>query len=349
MNRQSARPVHLHVITQGHWGGAQQYVFDLALAEKSTFDVHVAVGEPNTHPDLQKRLRKADITVHDILPLKRSISPIRDMLALRALRNLYKQLQPTQVHLHSSKAGILGSLARGQMKISEVVYTVHGWVFREPLPYWKRHMFRLLERWTAQCKDLFLVLNNEDEMAAHELGIPKKKIIRVEQKRTLAEDHFYDRNEARAKLSAKYDLLPDAPWIGAIANLYHTKGIDLLIDAIANSRELLNAEVVVFGEGDQRVMLERMIEENNLKHVHLVGFDEQASRYLRAFDLGILPSRKEGTPFALLEMMKANIPILASATGGIIDLAKEYEDITLIRPERPLAKQIIQVLKKRTA
>ena len=46
----------LYIITQGHWGGAQKYIYDLADALKDKFVITVAVGEPGETSDLQKRL-----------------------------------------------------------------------------------------------------------------------------------------------------------------------------------------------------------------------------------------------------------------------------------------------------
>ena len=46
----------LYVITQGEWGGAQRYVFDLATNLPPEFEVTVAVGEPKGKRDLQNKL-----------------------------------------------------------------------------------------------------------------------------------------------------------------------------------------------------------------------------------------------------------------------------------------------------
>jgi len=70
----------------------------------------------------------------------------------------------------------------------------------------------------------------------------------------------------------------------------------------------------------------------------LVGAIDEASRYLKAFDLFLLPSIKEGFPFVLLEAGLAKLPVVASDVGGILELienkktgilveAKEDDDI----------------------
>ena len=105
------KPKLLYVITQGQWGGAQKYVYDLSLALREEFEIIVAVGEPNDKPDLQNRLKKANLSYIQLRHLRRAISPWHDLLAIFELRGLYRKLKPSIVHLNSSKAGILGSLA----------------------------------------------------------------------------------------------------------------------------------------------------------------------------------------------------------------------------------------------
>src|SRR3989344_796374 len=154
------KPKLLYVITQGQWGGAQKYVYDLSLALREEFEIIVAVGEPNDKPDLQNRLKKANLNYIQLRHLRRAISPWHDLLAIFELRRLYLKLRPSIVHLNSSKAGILGSFAcqMSNVKCQMLVYTVHGWVFNEPLSLAKKKLYKLLEKITARAKSQIIVL-----------------------------------------------------------------------------------------------------------------------------------------------------------------------------------------------
>ena len=91
--------------------------------------------------------------------LKRAISPGHDLLALRQIIKLIKKEKPNIIHLNSSKISILGSLAVlfTKLKIKNqklrIIYTVHGWVFNEPLPVWKKLFYKYAENFTARFKD----------------------------------------------------------------------------------------------------------------------------------------------------------------------------------------------------
>ena len=51
------KPKLLFLTTQGHWGGAQKYVYDLATSLAGEFDIIVAVGDPEGEKQLQEKLQ----------------------------------------------------------------------------------------------------------------------------------------------------------------------------------------------------------------------------------------------------------------------------------------------------
>ena len=75
---------------------------------------------------------------------------------------------------------------------------------------------------------------------------------------------------------------------------------------------------------------EEILEEGLSKKVSLVGKIEDAGQYLKAFDIFILPSIKEGFPFVLLEAGLAKLPVIASDVGGIPELISDGENGILV-------------------
>lgn len=163
--------------------------------------------------------------------------------------------------------------------------------------------------------------------------------------------------------------------IGTIANLYSNKGLDHLIEAlyllkekslipftlslrsgftrqnvshvVANSRFLIRA--LIIGSGPLRPRLEDQIKKHGLEdRVFLAGQIPEARRYLKAFDCFVLPSIKEGLPYAILEALAAGIPVVATNVGGIPEIAKEAF-IRLVPPQNPqaLAEAIIKTLEEK--
>jgi glycosyltransferase involved in cell wall biosynthesis len=91
------------------------------------------------------------------------------------------------------------------------------------------------------------------------------------------------------------------------------------------------ARLIIIGEGEKRQELEDMIKELSVKDetiaekIILKGNIENAYRYLKAFDMFVLPSRYEGLSITLLEALKAEIPILASRVGGNAETLTQAE------------------------
>ena len=56
------------------------------------------------------------------------------------------------------------------------------------------------------------------------------------------------------------------------------------------------------------------------ENVLLLGKIPDALRYLRAFDIYVCSSVKEGLPYSIIEAMSAGLPIVATNVGGIPEL-----------------------------
>lgn len=115
--------------------------------------------------------------------------------------------------------------------------------------------------------------------------------------------------------------------VGTIANFYPTKGLDILIQA---SPLLGNVHTVIIGDGPARPA-------SVPPRTHLLGTIPDAARLLPAFDVFVLPSRKEGLPYALIEAMAAGLPIVATTVGGIPEIITHEKNGLLVPVENPAA------------
>ena len=133
--------------------------------------------------------------------------------------------------------------------------------------------------------------------------------------------------------------------IGTIANFYATKDLATFIKAInllVNSQNLPLLACVI-GEGELRSDLENLIANYNLKnHFLLLGRKAVAADYLKAFDIYVCSSVKEGFPYTILEAMAAELPIVSTEVGGIPEMIQNQKDGLLIKPKdhQALAGQI---------
>jgi glycosyltransferase involved in cell wall biosynthesis len=124
--------------------------------------------------------------------------------------------------------------------------------------------------------------------------------------------NYLPKNQARDILG----IPKQATVIGTIANYYRRKGLDLLIDAFQELKLDPSVVCLIIGEGPERTHLESRILPANKHQIRLYGPIEQASSYLKALDIFVLPSRFEGFPYVLLEALAAGLPIISSNAGG---------------------------------
>jgi len=106
---------------------------------------------------------------------------------------------------------------------------------------------------------------------------------------------------------------------GTIGRLVGIKGHINLIQAFHKMHHgNPNVKLVIIGEGKERATLEEYIKSNQLEGViTLTGEIINANRFIKALDIFVLPSLKEGFGMVLLEAMAGKIPCIASKTGGI--------------------------------
>ncbi len=347
----------LYLITQGEMGGAQEYILSLAQNLKNDYKIVVAFGKPVEKSELAEKLKKFNIEYKVISNLKRNISPISDILAFFEIRKLIKNLKPDIIHLNSSKISILGSLAA--FKISnlkfKIIYTVHGWVFNEPLPFFLRSFYKWVEKFTAKYKDKIICVSEFDRQTAI-----KEKICAEEKLTTvhngISKIDLYGKDEACDLLHSIFHL-PIASnsrqdnnyLIGTLANFYPTKGLTYLIEAakILIKDNKLPIKFLILGDGKERQKLMDLIDDHKLNDsVFLPGYLADADKYLKAFDIYACSSVKEGFPYSILKAMSAGLPVVSTKVGGIPEIITERVNGSLVPAKDPqvMADKIIELI-----
>ncbi|NCN07235.1 glycosyltransferase family 4 protein [Candidatus Falkowbacteria bacterium] len=337
----------LYVITQTEWGGAQKYLYDLVTSPGAlNYEISVAVGK-NHDETLINKLESKGIKTIKLKYMVRPISPINDILAVWELRRLFKTTKPDIIHTSSSKPSIQGSYAfrLSGLKKSKLIHTVHGWAFNENISLLYKKIYHLTEKLTAKYKDTIIFLSNYDKQSAKDHNIKIKNSVVIYNGLDISNLNFLDSDEARVKLNLPTDKII----IGTVANFYQTKGLEYFIRAVG---ELKNSDIlgVVIGDGNLRPDLEELITKLDLKNNFLLlGKHDQASQYLKALDIYVSTSTKEGLPYSILEAMTANLPIIATNVGGVPEMINNKNGI-LIEPKnyKDLADKIKYLIDHKT-
>ncbi len=312
----------LFVITKSNWGGAQKYVYDLATGlDPAHWDVAVALGGSGP---LAEKLTEADIAVHT-LPMERDVKLLGDLRVLSALYRLMRAQRPDVVHLNSSKAGGLGGVAARLARVPRIIFTGHGWAFNEDRPRWHTPLIRFFVWLTLLFSHRVICVSDAVRKDINSLPFTAHKLTTVHN--GTPERTYLTRTEAREAVHVP----PGALVAGIIAELHPTKGHRYLLEALMGVPEL---SLVIIGDGELREVLEADAAIRGLStRVHFVGHLPDAPRYLKAFDIFVLPSVTEALALVVLEAGAAGVPVVASRVGGIPEIITS-EELGILVPRR---------------
>lgn len=137
------------IIVESFGSGVFNFLVDLVNGIDKEFDVVIAYGvREETLPNFKDYFGK-NIKFIRVENFTRSINPTKDFKALKEIRKIVKEEKPDIVHLHSSKAGILGRLAVNGNKI-KMFYNPHGFSFlKKDDSKLKRGIYWTIEKLTA--------------------------------------------------------------------------------------------------------------------------------------------------------------------------------------------------------
>lgn len=336
----------LYCITKSNWGGAQRYVYDLATGiPRDKFEIAVVLGG---NGQLKEKLETARVRTISVNALKRDVGIINDISSFFALIKIFKNEKPDIVHLNSSKIGGLGGLAGRIARVKKIIFTAHGWAYNEERSFSQKIAIAILHFITVALSHLTIAVSEKAKEQFKSFGSIKNKIVVIHN--GIGEIEFMEKQKARQKLvevrlqqaeKVKEMIKSEPFWIGTISELHKNKGLKYAIEAVKKHLEasLPSAQKVIFiimGEGEERKNLEEIIKNNNLEDsVFLIGNVENASSYLKAFDIFTLTSITEALPYAILEAGKAGVPIIASNVGGISEIIDDMKSGILLQPKKP--------------
>jgi glycosyltransferase involved in cell wall biosynthesis len=122
-----------------------------------------------------------------------------------------------------------------------------------------------------------------------------------------------------------------------VANLRKEKAHEVLLQAaakLAPRHPYLQFQIV--GDGPRMAELRALCTSLGLdSQVAFLGHREDVPALLSQADAFVLPSRSEAFPNGAIEAMASGLPVVASATGGLLDLIESGRTGVLVQPDDP--------------
>ncbi len=339
----------IFLVTQTKWGGAQKYVLELAKHFSQNNEVSIAYGEvKNKDPRFFDICQKNNLKTIPVNALVRNIDIAKDFSAVLEIQKILKQDNYNLIHLNSSKGGFVGAVAAKMHSANpmnlrlRIVYTAHGFVFNEMVSKLQKKLYKTAEMVSTSIEHLVIAVSDFDKQSAIEQKVVSPhKIFTVHNGINPVEYNFLNKEEAIKKLG----LAPGKKYFGTVASFYDTKGHKYLVGAIKllqadHSLLLGNWQWIFIGEGPNLEEIKKQVHELDLgDYIKFITPDNKDWQYLKAFDIFVLPSVKEGLPYTILEAGLAQVAVIASKVGGIPEVIKQEETGLLTTPANPLSLQ----------
>jgi glycosyltransferase involved in cell wall biosynthesis len=231
------------------------------------------------------------------------------------------------VHLNSSKAAAWGAFVAFMVGVPHVIFTVHGWPFKEYRNFIATFLIKEISRFTGILSNVVIVVSKEDERIGRQMFGLKKKVCYVPIALAPSNEMFTREQIEEFLFSGVSDSFKNEGTIRlvTIAEMTPNKGLIYGIDmmSILEKNAPGKFKYMIIGKGEEHALLSQTVEENKLvgsicfanflpSNKPPLNLESETSRYLPAFDIFILPSIKEGMPYVLLEAAMAGLPIITT-------------------------------------
>ena len=323
-----------------HIGGTETQAVELARRlDPARYEV--TLGCLSTQGPLREKLAGSAVHIEEFRP-KGGIDSVGGLYQLLRLAAFLRRGRFDVVHTHDLWSNLMGvpaaRLARVPAIISSRRDLGHLDWYEGGRRVWLRRIQNLSNVVLANATPIRDALIAEDGFAPEKLrvihnGVEVERFTRV----------VVDREQTLPGCGGKKLVV-------LVGNMHSDiKGHPWVIAAAPKIVAQVPEVCIVFaGDGAQRAQLEQQVGDLGLKdHFLFLGRRNDIPEILRCCDIGLLPSKAEGLPNAILEYMCAGLPTVATAVGGNVEVVQEAETGLLVPAQNAdaLAAAILKLLR----
>ncbi len=254
-------------------------------------------------------------------PWRKVSSLLHRASAVRVLRSVIERERPTLIHVNDIWWVPQTLRAAAGLGVSVLAHV------RQEIEALKVRQYELAQA------SLVLAISQQVRSSLMAGGVESDRLMTIYGGIDLA--HIPDRTDGR-NIRQQLHISDDALVLGTVANLFHRKGYEVMLEALPAIRSSCpQSEYLIVGIGDSKFeqRLRTAIFERGLEHaVHFLGFQEVVYPCIAAMDLYVHPALMEGFGIAVLEAMALRRPVVATRTGGIPEVVLAEKTGLLVPP-----------------
>jgi glycosyltransferase involved in cell wall biosynthesis len=243
------------------------------------------------------------------------------------------------LHTHMFGSNLWGSLFGSACRVPVIVAQEHSWSYEgNPLRAWidGNVIGRLATRFVA-------VSRADGERMVTREGVNADKVV------VIPNGYIPSPASSDTDVRAELGLGADVPIVAIAAVLRPEKRLDLLLEAHARLQALVpGAQLLIAGDGPCQESLESQAHELGLDTtVRFLGRRNDVDSVLRAADVGVISSDREGSPLLMFECMANDTALVATSVGGVPDVIEDERTGVLVprRDPEALAQAVAALLR----
>ncbi len=257
------------------------------------------------------------------IPFVKKTLSFKNLSCRKRIKKILEAEKFDAIVLNTTLAAFYIRLAIPKKNRPRVVNIVHGYLFKSDGGGLKKRLYLFCERLLCKKTDTVLVMNEDDmkiatenSLAAGEVKMTRGMGAHVSEQKTPIED-------IRRYLAAENKYL-----MCFVGDLSEGKNQRFLICALPEIRiDVPNAALVLVGSGEEEIALRELADKLNVSDsVYFAGQRSNPCDFIRASDLYVSASLKEGLPFNILEALGCGKTVIASDVKGQRDIIENGRD-----------------------
>jgi glycosyltransferase involved in cell wall biosynthesis len=322
-------------------GGAQTLLIDLVKGlNKDKFDIDiVTLRKPEAFFDA---LANSAANVIELSGGK--YNPFKFLSLIRLIKNNRVDV----IHTHLTASRFLGVVAGSLGGAKRIFSHDHsGDEYLRKNKWMAKLVIYPLDRILMRFTDRILAVSE----ATANFNISYKKIPRQKVSvfpNWIDVSRFLPDPNDRQELRQLWQIPESAFVVGSVGRLSCQKGYRYLVEAAAEIlAEAPETVFVIVGAGEELLLLKQLAQFHGVYHAfRFPGFISEVERVYPVFDLFCLPSLYEPFGLVVLEAMAAGLPVVASATGGVVEIVEDGHNGLLVSPgdTKALARGILTLM-----
>lgn len=278
-----------------------------------------------------------DVLGH-VVEMEREISIFKDLRSFINMLRKLNELKPFCVHGNTPKGALISMMAAWFLRVPKRIYYIHGLRY-EGTQGFKRNMLIFMEKLTCFfASDIFVVSNGILNTVKNE-GITNKTINLIYNGSINGLDTKKYSLDALAGVPCvrrEYNIPEDFMVLGFVGRLVNDKGVNNLVKVFSElNKKHTKIHLLLVGRIELTVDPISEWTQNEIKcnkNISYVGFQSDVRPFLKAMDVFVFPSFREGFGISLMEALAMEIPCVSSNITGCNEIIQDGINGFLVEP-----------------